>query len=83
MGRSGKMTLAEARFILKPYEIVISKTKYGSEYKVNWRGGKEETAGYETTIEDAVDTGIASYNHWIKYGKYNRKGSNVRLNKDK
>ena len=71
MGRGGRMTLAEARFVLKPYGIVISKTG-DNEYKVNWSRGREATAGYEMSIEDAVDTGIASYQHWVKHGKYKR-----------
>lgn len=70
MGRSGKMTLAEARFILKSYDMVIKPKNEHGEYEVNWRGGRGETASYETTIEDAVDTGIAAYKHWIKHGKF-------------
>ena len=51
--------------------LLNQKNSYG-EYVVNWRGGKEATAGYEATIDDAIDTGIASYVHSLKYVKSKR-----------
>lgn len=50
------MTLKEARAILSPLGISLRKTEYG-EYRVNFKGGKEATAGYQTDLDDAVATG--------------------------
>jgi thioredoxin reductase (NADPH) len=49
------MTLAQAKAILTPIGIVLSKTD--GEYRVNFRGGGESTAYYTNDIEDAVATG--------------------------
>jgi len=52
------MTLKEARAILTPLGISIRKTEY-EEYRVNFSGGKEATASYETDVDSAVATGKA------------------------
>lgn len=65
------MTLKEARAILTPLGISLRKTEYG-EYRINFKGGKEATAGYQTDLDDAVATGrdmAARKVHGI-YGAY-------------
>jgi len=48
-------TLKEAREILTPLGVVI--TTQDGEYRVNFKGGKEDTAYYTNDISDAVGTG--------------------------
>jgi hypothetical protein len=48
-------TLKEAREILTPLGVVI--TAQDGEYRVNFKGGKEDTAYYTDDISDAVGTG--------------------------
>jgi len=52
------MTLKQAKAQLRAIGITINKTAHG-EYRVNFTGGTEATATYETDIQSAVDTGIA------------------------
>ena len=55
-----RMTIARAREILTPLGIVIKRTDpYTDEWRVNFRGGTEGTATYETDIPSAVLTGQA------------------------
>ena len=52
-------TLKEAREALRPHGMVIKKTGYGDEHRVNHRKGKEEHAYYSDDRDDAVATGIS------------------------
>lgn len=52
-----RMTLKEAKAILKPLGITLAKR--ASEYRVNFRGGIEPSAYYTMDLEDAVGTGRA------------------------
>ena len=55
-----RMTIARAREILTPLGIVIKRTDpYEDEWRVNFRGGTESTATYESSIPSAVATGQA------------------------
>lgn len=58
------MTLHEAKQRLTQCGCVIKKTGFGNEYRVNMKGGKEETAYYTDDIEDAVATGERMTNIW-------------------
>jgi hypothetical protein len=49
-----KYTLAEARAILGPEMTLRHKD---GEYRVNYAGGREETASYTSDLEDAINTG--------------------------
>lgn len=50
------MTIAQARATLAPHNLVLRKID--GEYRVNIRGGREETAYYTDSLQDAVDTGL-------------------------
>jgi hypothetical protein len=52
-----KLKLEDVRRELSPLGIIVRLT-YG-EYRVNFRGGKEETAYYATDLEDALASGRA------------------------
>jgi hypothetical protein len=52
------MTLKQAKAQLRAIGITINKTVHG-EYRVNFQGGTEATAVYETDLQSAMDTGIA------------------------
>jgi hypothetical protein len=52
------MTLKQAKAQLRSIGVSINKTVHG-EYRVNFQGGTESTATYETDLESAVATGIA------------------------
>lgn len=52
------MTLKQAKAYLRGIGITINTTRYG-EYRVNFVNGVEATAAYETTLDAAVETGIA------------------------
>lgn len=52
------MTLKQAKAQLRAVGVTITKTRHG-EYRVNFVGGSESTAVYETDIEGAVGTGVA------------------------
>ena len=58
-------TLAQARAALAGLGITIKKDTVGSgptgsgEYRVNYRGGDEDSAYYTSYIDDAVQTGQA------------------------
>lgn len=60
------MTIKAAKAYLRPLGIVITKTAYG-EYRVNFKGGREETAYYTNDLKDAVGTGAAM----TKWGREN------------
>lgn len=49
-------TIKQAREVLRPLGISISKTDF-NEFRVNFSGGKEATAYYASDIPDAIDTG--------------------------
>lgn len=55
--KDATMTLAQAKAILEPLGIHINT--FNGEYRVNFKGGSEATAGYESDIESAVGTGKA------------------------
>lgn len=40
----------------KDPHVVVKKTGYGDEHRVNYRGGREETAYYAGDKQDAHDT---------------------------
>ena len=50
-----KITLKDAKELLRAYALTINKKD--DEYRVNYLGGKEETAYYTDDIEDAIATG--------------------------
>ena len=49
-------TIKAAKAALKPHGISLNKKD--GEYRVNFVGGREETAYYTNDIDDAVNTGI-------------------------
>lgn len=52
------MTLAQAKSQLRAIGLTINRTVHG-EYRVNFSGGTEATAVYETDLSSAVDTAVA------------------------
>lgn len=54
--RLAMQTLKGAKALLRPYSMTI--TKKDGDYRVNFSGGKEESAYYTNDIDDAVATGI-------------------------
>jgi glutamine amidotransferase PdxT len=52
------LTIKQARAELKLLDITIKRNKFG-EYRVNFVGGREETAYYTNDLHDAVATGKA------------------------
>jgi hypothetical protein len=46
---------------LREKGMVIKKTGYGTEHRVNFHRGAEETAAYENSLEDAIGTGHAMH----------------------
>lgn len=52
------MIIAQAKAVLNPLGMEIKKTAH-DEYRVNFKGGSEATAGYESDITAAVGTGKA------------------------
>jgi hypothetical protein len=52
-------TLAEARAILRPLGITLSRRAEANEYRVNLAGGTEAQAYYASDINDAIGTGRA------------------------
>lgn len=51
------MTIRDAQLELAKLGIVLNKTGYGNEFRVNFKGGSEATAYYTDDLEDAVGTG--------------------------
>jgi len=51
------LTFREVSAKLDKRDITIAKKDTG-EYRVNFRGGKEETAYYTDDLQDALDTGV-------------------------
>ena len=51
------MSMSDAKKIIASCGCVLSKE--GSEYRVNLKGGREETAYYTDDLQDAVGTAIA------------------------
>lgn len=51
-------TLKEIQSKLRPHGVVVKKTGYGNEHRVNYRGGREETAHYTDDPNDALGTGL-------------------------
>ena len=56
------MTLQEANDQLRPIGITLRKRD--GEYRVNYKGGCEDTAYYTNEVEDAVLTGKAMARQW-------------------
>jgi len=52
------MTKKEAETLLRDAGMVITVNAADNEYRVNYRGGKEETAYYTNDLDDAVTTGL-------------------------
>jgi hypothetical protein len=52
-----KINFKIAKNLLAPHGLTIRSTG-GGEYRVNFKGGDEETAYYTNDLKDAVDTGI-------------------------
>lgn len=51
-----KLTLAQAKAIVKPLGFTLTSRPYYSEYRLNFVGGNEASASYPTTLDDAVAT---------------------------
>ena len=51
------MTFKEAQKQMRIIGLVLSRTDYG-EYRINFRGGTEATAHYDTDLQSVIDTGI-------------------------
>ena len=51
------MTLQEAKSIARHLGLILRKVRSG-DYRVNFREGKESTAYYTDTLEDAVRAAI-------------------------
>lgn len=51
-------TLKEVQDKLRPHGIVVKKTGYGNEHRVNYHKGDERTAYYTDDREDAHATGM-------------------------
>lgn len=56
------LTLATAKPAMAALGLTLRKTEY-AEYRVNFRHGEEATAAYESTLADAIDTGLAMLQH--------------------
>lgn len=54
--KADRITLKHAQSQLRAIGISLSKNEYG-EYRVNFKGGREETAYYTDDLYDAVSTG--------------------------
>lgn len=61
-----KLTLKEAQRIARENGMSIRKTSAG-DYRVNFKGGKEATAVYESTVQDAYATAQVMKRHVKKY----------------
>jgi len=59
------MTLKEAQKHARQLGFTIGKTSAG-DYRLNVKGGTEEQAVYESTINDAVDTMLYIVGHRLK-----------------
>lgn len=53
------MRFRDAQKELSAVGMSLKKTGYDNEHRVNYKGGKEETAYYTDDIHDAVATGHA------------------------
>lgn len=62
MTQAKKLTLKEAQKQAREIGMTIKKNEY-DEYVVNFRGGKEATAGYQNDLEDALGTARAMAAH--------------------
>lgn len=51
-------TLRDAQKKLREHGMVLKKTGYGNEHRVNFHKGREETASYHDDVEDAIGTGM-------------------------
>lgn len=68
-----KLTQATVKAALRDLGITFKKTEW-NEYRVNYAGGNEDTAAYETDLESAFDTGKSM----AEYAEKNRfKAANV------
>jgi hypothetical protein len=56
MSTASKLTLKGVQAELRNMNIIL--TKVDGEYRVNFRGGSEATAGYDTDLASIRDTGI-------------------------
>jgi len=52
------MTMTKARSIARNLGLTIKKTDW-DDFRVNYRGGVEDTAYYTDDLEDATDTMVA------------------------
>jgi hypothetical protein len=50
------MNLKDAQAALRPHGMVMKKTGEGNEHRVNYKGGKEDTAYYSDDRMDAFHT---------------------------
>lgn len=57
------MTIKEAKTRLRPLGITLVSKPHVGEYRVNFVGGSEDTAVYETDLEGAYLTGVAMAQH--------------------
>ena len=56
-------TIKAAQATLRAIGISLRRTGWGHELRVNFRGGREETACYTDDADDAVGTGQAMARH--------------------
>jgi hypothetical protein len=63
----GSLTVKEAIKTLSGHGLVI-KSNYG-EFRVNFKGGREETAYYTNDLMDAVHTGLSMARQRDKLGR--------------
>ena len=50
-------TFKAAQATLRPLGVILRRTGYGPEVRVNFRGGREATACYTDDLDDALATG--------------------------
>lgn len=62
------VTLATARAAFARLGMNLRKTEY-DEYRVNFRHGEEATAAYESSLPDAIGTGLAMLAHKARLGR--------------
>lgn len=53
------MTIKQAKGILRPLGVTLVSKPHTGEFRVNFLGGSEATACYETDLDGAVSTGKA------------------------
>lgn len=65
---SRPVTLSAARAAFARLGVTLHKTEYG-DFRVNFRHGEEATAAYESSLPDAIGTGLAMLAHKARLGR--------------